>query len=270
MDYQELLIVAQDAARMAGNHALSILGHAQIEYKPGHHIVTQADRQCQQIITEIIGQRYPHHGFIGEEGPDGQLFKQPPSHGDSIWWIIDPIDGTRNFAYGVPQFCVSIAAMKGGVPVIGVIYDPNTQMMFSTHTDAQAVCNGSPMRCSDAPLNSETQVGFTSRAPADFSQAIDRLGKRCIAMNLGTIALHLTYVALGAYAAAFIWDISLWDIAAGALIAENAGATLTDFDATPIFPIDCGTYSGQNIPLIVGGPKAHAHLLDTFSRVNDR
>ena len=270
MDYQELCILAQDAARVAGDHALSVLGHAQIEYKPGNHIVTQTDRQCQEIITDMIGKRHPHHGFIGEEGPNGHLFKQPPTHGESIWWIIDPIDGTRNFAHGIPQFCVSIAAMKEGVPIVGAIYDPNTKMLFSTHTNAPAICNGTPMRCSDAPLSGDTQIGFTSRSPADFSLAIEHLRKQCVGMNLGSIALHLAYVALGAYAAAFIWEVSLWDIAAGALIAENAGATLTNFDATPIFPIDCETYSGQKVPLVAGGPNIHAHLLKTFSPDSDR
>jgi myo-inositol-1(or 4)-monophosphatase len=270
MHNHQLCTLAEDAARAAGDHALSLLGHAQIEYKPGNHIVTQADRQCQEIITDMIGQRYPHHGFIGEEGPNGQLFKQSPTQGESIWWIIDPIDGTRNFAYGVPQFCVSIAAMKGGIPIVGVLYDPNSKMLFSTQTGAASLCNGSPMRCGKGPLNGQTQIGFTSRTPKDYAQANERLGKQCIGMYLGSIALHLAYVALGAYGGTFNWEVSLWDIAAGALIAENAGARVTHFDSAPIFPIDCETYNGQHIPLVVGGPDVHAHLLKTFSPDNDR
>lgn len=266
MNIQKLIELAEKAAQAAGKHALSLLGKAQVEYKPGKHIVTQADRQCQKIITDTISQQYPHHGFIGEEGEEGRLYRQPPTQGESIWWIIDPIDGTRNFAHGVPQFCVSIAAMKNGVPIVGVIYDPNTKMLFSTHTGAPATRNGSPIRCSDELLNSNSQIGLTSRCPAEFLPAFSSLNKQCIGMYLGSAALHLAYVAMGAYDATFTWEVSLWDIAAGAILAQNAGACLTNFDATPVFPIDCETYNGQKTPLIAGGKKVHDYLIDTFSK----
>lgn len=264
MNYQNLAKLAENAAQIAGKHALSLLGKAKIDYKPGKHIVTQADQQCQKIIIDTISQQYPHHGFIGEEGSKGHLYKQSPTQGESIWWIIDPIDGTRNFAHGVPQFCVSIAVMKDGMPIVGVIYDPNTKMLFSTHTDAPATCNGSPIRCSNNSLNSNSQIGLTSRCPAEFLPAFSALNKQCIGMYLGSAALHLAYVALGAYDATFTWEVSLWDIAAGAIIATNAGATLTNFDTTSVFPINCETYNGQKTPLVVGGKKVHAHLIDMF------
>lgn len=271
MEQQKLLTLAEAAARAAGDHALSLLGHAQIDYKPGNHVVTQADVQCQAMIIEMISEHYPHHGFIGEEGEKGELFKQPPTEGESIWWIIDPIDGTRNFANGVPQFCVSIAAMQGGVPIVGVLYDPNTQMLFSTQTGEKSLCNGTVMQCSGAELDGKTQIGFTSRTPKEYTLAKNKLGKQCIGMYLGSIALHLAYVSLGAYGATFNWEVSLWDIAAGALIAENAGAKVTGFDGTAIFPVDCSSYVGQKIPLVVGSPKVHGHLLTAFAaESNDR
>lgn len=270
MNNKKFQTIAEQAARKAGRHAHASLGKAKIEYKLGNQIVTEIDRQCQQIIIDTITEHYPGHGFIGEEGHDAHLFKHPPQNDQGIWWIIDPIDGTRNFVHGVPQFCVSIAAMQDGHPVAAAIYDPNTDMLFSTRKDQPAYCNGTPIQCSQEPLTPDSQVGFSSRYPAEYVSTLEKLSRQCVGMYLGSAALHLAYVALGAYAASFTFEVCLWDIAGGALIAQNAGAKITDFKNQPIFPIDCAAYQAQKTPIVVAGEKVHATLIHAFDSANDR
>ena len=264
MSLDELLSIAEEAARIAGDHAKNHLGRTTTEFKTGDHIVTELDRQCQKLIIDLIRTHHPGHGFIGEESPSSSFLKQPPAPGNDIWWVIDPIDGTRNFARALPQFGVCIAAMQGGWPIIGVIYDPNAKTIFSAQKGKNATCNGKTIRCLEEPLDSNSQIAIPNRFPISYSSSIQTLMAQYNCMNLGAGALHYAYVAQGAYAAAFTCKAKLWDVAAGCLIAQSAHALITDLQGNPRFPIDCSKYQGEAVPVLIASQKSQNTLLQTL------
>ena len=128
-DISRMLEVAVVAARLAGQRAMEEIKYVKSTVKNDKELVTGADPICQQLIIDRIKQTYPDHGFLAEEGLDSQILKQPPRTSEDIWWVIDPIDGTNNYAHGMLCFAVSIAVVYEGVPIIGVIFDPATDSM---------------------------------------------------------------------------------------------------------------------------------------------
>ena len=113
-DLSRMLETAIVAARLAGQRAMEEINYTKISVKGGTELVTRADRRCQEIIINRIKETYPDHGFIAEEGDDDKIFKQPPRGQDRFWWLVDPIDGTNNYAHCMLFFTVSIAVMYEG------------------------------------------------------------------------------------------------------------------------------------------------------------
>jgi myo-inositol-1(or 4)-monophosphatase len=258
---ESMLTVAIRAARSAGHHALDMIETTQASVKNNSDLVTEADRQCQALIIEKIQSQYPAHGFVGEEGEKGGLFKHPPSDPDGVWWIVDPIDGTNNYAHGLPQFSVSIGAMQHGFPILGVIYDPCTDHMFAATNQDAPQDNGVPMAVSDESLSLYCSIGIDSHFGDTIPAWVYELMIRTRFRNIGTTALHLAYTAKGGFAGTVLFTPKLWDIAAGCLIAEQAGAVISDWQGKPLWPIDPSTYEGTAIPSIMCNPKVHKELL---------
>ena len=154
--------------------------------------------------------------------------------------------------------------MQHGYPIVGVIYDPNSNMLFSAQKGKPATCNGKTIQCLEDPLDSNSQIAIPNRYPKSFSPCMQTLMATYNCMNLGTGALHHAYVAKGAYAATFTFETKLWDIAAGCLIAQSANAQITDLQGNPRFPIDCEKYQGQGIPLLIAPKNAQKTLLEIF------
>ena len=256
-----MLITAIHAARTAGHHALDMIETAEASVKNNSDLVTEADRECQALIIEQIKSRFPGHGFIGEEGDQGRLFKRPPSGPDGIWWIIDPIDGTNNYAHGLPQFSVSIGAMQHGRPIVGVIYDPCTDHMYTALAQGKAQDNGASMTASDESLNKYCSVAIDSHFGNTIPSWVYRLMTCTRFRNMGTTALHLAYTAKGGLAGTALFTPKLWDIAAGCLIAERAGAVISDWQGNPLWPIEPSTYEGTAIPSIMCNPVVHKEML---------
>ena len=119
----QILETAVVAARLAGQRAMEEMNYVKATFKTETELVTDADRRCQQIIVDRIRENFPDHGFIGEEGEPGKIFKRAPRGEPSIWWVIDPIDGTNNFAHGIPIFTVSTGVLYEGRPIAGVVFD---------------------------------------------------------------------------------------------------------------------------------------------------
>jgi len=119
------------AARLAGQRAMEDLDFIKVSVKNDNELVTQADIRCQHVIVDRIKQTYPDHGFIAEEGENGKMFKQFPRGSQALWWVIDPIDGTSNFSHRMLLFTVSIAVMYKGEPIVGVVFEPATDSMFT-------------------------------------------------------------------------------------------------------------------------------------------
>jgi len=259
-----MLETAVAAARLAGKKAMEGIGSVKVSIKNNDELVTQADAGCQQIIIERIKENYPDHGFIAEEGIGGKNFKLSPRDG-KVWWAIDPIDGTNNFAHRMLLFTVSIAAMYEGVPVVGTIFEPATESMFTAVKGGQAQLNGRRIAAGTDKLDKFTSVGLDSNFDDGVPNWACEIMKRTRYRNLGSTALQLAYVAKGSFAATITSGTKLWDIAAGAIICETAGAVVTDWQGKKIFPVDLNGYERQTFHVIASNKKVHKELLDNIA-----
>lgn len=260
-DLSRMLETAIVAARLAGQRAMEELNFIKASIKSGTELVTQADAHCQQIILDRIKETYPDHGFIAEEGLEGKIFKQPPRGAEPIWWVIDPIDGTTNFAHRMLLFAISIAACYEGQPVVGAIFEPATESMFTAVKSREAQLNGRRITVSKDPINKFASVGLDSHFDDGVPGWLCEIMKQTKFRNLGSVALQFAYVAKGGLIASITPCPKLWDIAAGTLIIETAGGIVTDWQGKKIFPLDLGVYNGQEFKLIAANKKAHPQIL---------
>lgn len=261
-DLSRILETAIVAARLAGQRAMEEIDYTKTSLKSASELVTQTDARCQKIIIDRIKENYPDHGFIGEEGDGGKLFKQPPRGEDLLWWVIDPIDGTNNFSHRMLLFAVSIGIMYEGEPIVGVIFEPATDSMFTAVVGGEAQLNGRRITASDVAMDKFTSVGLDSHfdegVPAWTCELIQKTRFR----NLGTTALQLAYVAKGSMIATIANTPKLWDFAAGLVIAEAAGAVTTDWQGQRILPIDLDQYSGQPFSILTASEKVHPQIVE--------
>jgi myo-inositol-1(or 4)-monophosphatase len=264
MNLNLMLETAITAARLAGRKALESQNHLKVSVKNGNEIVTQADSLCQQIIIEHIRSKFPEHGFIAEEGKEGTMFKSAcggPKTTDGVWWVIDPIDGTNNFAHQMPFFSVSIAAMKNGLPIVGVVFEPATDSMFTAVKNGQAKLNDKPILAKAEALGQFSSVALDSYFDKKVAAWANKIMQITKFRNFGSTAMHLAYTAKGSLAAGIFSHAKLWDIAAGALIAESAGAIVSGWNGEQIFPVNLGRYSGQPFKVVAANKKAHPEII---------
>lgn len=195
-----------------------------VDVMAAHDIKLALDVECQKTIEGILLGEFPTHSLFGEEGVAGD--KSSDSE-----WIVDPIDGTVNFFYGIPHFCVSIALRQAGVLKLGVIYDPMMDELYTADFDGPATRNGQPIRPSGRDALSDTivTVGFSKSTDA-IDKGIARyrtISPRVRKMRMmGSAALALAYIACGRLDAYIEWDISLWDVAAGQVLLERGGGSV--------------------------------------------
>ena len=261
-DLSRRLETAIVAARLAGQRAMEELNYLKVSVKSEDQLVTQADTICQKIIVDRIKETYPDHGFIAEEGRGNELFKQAPRGAEKIWWVIDPIDGTNNFAKGMLLFTVHIAVMCEGQPVVGVIFDPETDSMYTTVKGGEAHLNGRRITASEDGIDKFSCVGMDSHFDKDVPRWAIELMRRTRFRNLGSTSLQFAYLAKGGLIANVFVNPKLWDVAAGTLIAENAGAIVGDWQGKKIFPIDLDAYEGTPIRTMTANKKVYQEILE--------
>lgn len=219
-----LLEDAVSAARAAGEKLLAAdRAPREVDAFEAHDVKLALDRECQQLITDILTTKHPHISVFGEEGGAVYLATE--------WqWVIDPIDGTVNYYYGFPHYCVLIALQHRGSTVLGVTYDPVRDEIFTATRGGGAFLNGRQIRVSNRKLpDAIVSTGFAkSKEIVQESLAhIEYLGlnARKLRMN-GSAGLDLAYVAAGRLDMYLERTIRLWDIAAGAILLEEAGGHL--------------------------------------------
>lgn len=260
----QILETAIVAARLAGQRAMELIGYAKQMEKSPDELVTTADPQCQAIIIERVKESFPDHGFLGEESEKSNLLKIAP-RGENIWWVIDPIDGTNNYAKGIPYFAVSIGVIADGKPIAGVIFQPSTESMFSAAINNGAMLNNSPIKCGNEPLSNFSNVGIDGH----FKDKIPAWQNRIMLMsrfrNFGTTAMQIAYVANGGLVGTTSHYSKLWDIAAGLVIAQEAGAVITDWKGNKIENLDVANYKGESYEILVANPKVHKQLLEIIN-----
>ncbi|HUW18543.1 MAG TPA: inositol monophosphatase [Sedimentisphaerales bacterium] len=257
-----MLETAVVAARLAGQRAMEEINFLKVSVKNGSELVTQADTLCQRIIVDRIKETYPDDGFIAEEGVEGRIFKQPPRGAERIWWVIDPIDGTTNFAHSMPFFTVSIAVMSEGEPVVGVVFDPATDSMFTAVKGGEPLLNGRRIAAGEEDISKLASIGLDSHFDEGVPGWTCEIMRRTRFRNFGTTALQFAYVAKGSLIATIADRPKLWDIAAGALIAETAGAVVTDWQGGKAFPVDLDGYEGAEKKLMAANSKVHAKIIE--------
>ena len=219
------LDAAEKAARAAGKLLRKNFGRPQrVNAVAAHDIKLQIDIQTQELITKLLLKEFPRHALYGEEGIVGD---QSSEH----QWIVDPLDGTVNYFYGIPHFCVSIALRLRNEVMVGVIYDPIRREMWKGQKGEISKLNGDPVHVSDRADLAEAVVsvglaktGETINANFPLLQQMVHRVRKC--RVLGSAALDMAYVACGRLDAYIEQGISLWDIAAGWLLVENAGGTV--------------------------------------------
>jgi myo-inositol-1(or 4)-monophosphatase len=265
-DLNNMLETAVVAARLAGQLAMEEINYVKATLKNSTELVTAADIHCQKIIIDRIKESFPDHGFIAEEGAAGAMFKQPPRGYEQFWWVIDPIDGTNNFAHGLLLFAVSIAVMYEGEPIVGVIFDPATESMFTAVKDGESQLNTRRIKAGEDDISLHSSVGLDSHYDNGVPGWTCEIMQRTRFRNLGTTAMHLAYVAKGSLVGTIVNTPKLWDIAAGALIAERAGAAVTDLQGNALFPLDLDSYAGGILPILAANKIVHPKLVSLLKQ----
>ncbi len=263
-ELSRMLETAVVAARLAGQHAMEQLQYLHRSIKNGEELVTQADPECQKIIMDHIRQTYPDHGFIAEEGSEGKLLTICPRTDPGIWWIIDPIDGTNNYANKLMCFCVSIAAMYEGKPILGVIFDPTTDSMYSAAENTDAMLNHSSITVNTDPINKFASFAVDSHASQSTDAGVRQMMEQTRFRCLGSTAMHMAYVAGGAMIGMVTAGAKLWDIAAGVILVERAGGIVTAVNGDSLFPIEPGNYNGQRFPVLAANKTNYSKIVGIF------
>ncbi len=225
----EVLHTAVEAVRGAGGYARERLGRGTpVEYKGPVDTVTAVDKANEAFMVDLIAGRHPHHGIVGEEGTD--------TMSDSRFrWYIDPLDGTVNYAHGLPWFSVSAGLLVDGVAEVGAVYVPVSDELLTAVRGGGAFCNGNPIRVSDQRDLQRALLG--TGFPYDVSTRLDDIvtplrGFLQAAQGIrraGSAAMDLCMVASGRYDG--FWELGLkpWDVAAGFLIIREAGGRVSNF-----------------------------------------
>ena len=232
-----ILNIAVRAARRAGaiiNRA-ALDGTLDVRAKQARDYVTQVDRAAEQAIIEAVRKAYPEHGFLAEES--GETGGGRPE----FRWIIDPLDGTTNFIHGFPQYCVSIAVEQRGALAHAVVYDPVRNELFTASKGRGAFLNDRRIRVSKCARMQDALVGtgfpFKELTRLDlYVRQLRRLMESASGVRrAGAAALDLAYVACGRLDAFWELGLSPWDMAAGALLIQEAGGLVGDLKGEPGF-----------------------------------
>jgi myo-inositol-1(or 4)-monophosphatase len=215
--------IARDAGRLAAS-CLADSGKLTFSLKGPQDVVTAADGEVERLIVERLRAAFPGDAFIGEEGGGAAA---------DHCWVIDPIDGTANFARGLPHWCVSIAYVASGQTQVGVICDPNGEHLYSARRGAGALRDGKPIRVSATidPDRATVDIGYSHRARVeDFGRLMTRLIERGINVTQsGSAALGLARVADGRLDGYAERHLYAWDALAGLLLVEEAGGRVNAF-----------------------------------------
>jgi len=222
------LEVATAAAKEAGEILLAHFGSVrQIKHKSQGNLVTDADISSEKLIIDFLNREYPDFGILSEESN----YSAPIS---GYTWIVDPLDGTNNYTFGVPFFCVNIALVQDEDILLGITYDPVRQELFQTEKEKGAYLNNSPIRVSTISSLQESLIGldlgYSHDRGRQMLQTVNRLWGQVHCMRLmGSSSLGLAYVACGRVSLYFHRYLFPWDIASGLLLVREAGGEVVDW-----------------------------------------
>lgn len=264
--YATELAFAESMAARAGGVLMDHYERLErIDRKSARDVVTEADHLSEALIIDAIRAAYPGDAILAEEtgahpsaSADGASGGEAPTSGRGRAWIIDPLDGTVNYANGIPFFCVSIGLAVDGLPVVGVILDPTRGETWAAAADGPATLNGRPISCSpkESLADFVVSLALNGRTAPSRARALRRAVR--ISRSMGSAALALAYVGNGRFDAfAQQGGLSAWDVAAAGLVVERAGGRATDLAGGPWFDLA----RRQGTMGLLAAPPAHHEAL---------
>lgn len=230
--------------RLAGELLLTFYGKKlEITEKPLNGFVTQADVASEEYLIVALKKLFPQASFYAEEsGKSGNL--------SDYCWVIDPLDGTTNFAHEIPYWCISVALTYKNMPIVGAIYNPILDEFFYGEQGKGAWCNGEPIRISE-PLafkDALIAVGIPYTHGVPIIHLVERIANHTFGIrHLGAIALDLANIACGRLDGVVLTGLAWWDVAAGMVILTEAGGKITDFEGNPLIPGYKTAFAGGKI-----------------------
>src|SRR6266498_1642563 len=231
----DILQMTEVIIRQAGAMLLEGYGNVrQIQQKGVIDLVTEFDKRSEELIISSIQQKFPDHAILAEESGHNHTISE-------YQWVIDPLDGTTNFAHGIPIFSVSIGLLKNNSPVLGVVYDPLRNEMFSAEFGQGATLNNRPIRVSSrtdlgqAVISTGFPYDIRTNPQNNFAQFVQFQLRTQAVRHLGSAALDCTWTAMGRLDGYWEFGIKPWDIVAGALIVREAGGRVTSVDGDENF-----------------------------------
>ena len=246
----ELLELAESIAQKAGALLIDRPSKFELDQKSGvFDFATQMDHESEKLIVSEILKARPDDGLVGEEGAN-----RPSKSG--VTWVIDPIDGTVNYLYDIPGWCISIGVKDESGPLVGVVFSPSTHSLWKASRGGGAFLNGSPISCNDPVALNRALVGSGFAYDIEKRKIQAALVSRLLPeirdlRRLGACAVDICHVASGSLDAYFEAGVNEWDYAAAGLIATEAGALIS---------IEKGIWNGEKNMVVVAGPALHPAL----------
>ena len=258
----DILQMVEATARQAGAVLMSGYGNVRhVQQKGVIDLVTEFDKRSEDLILSFIQQEFPDHAILAEESGRNETISE-------YQWVIDPLDGTTNFAHGIPIFCVSIGLLRNNVPVLGIVYDPFRNEMFSAESGYGATLNNQPIH-----VSSRTELGqavISTGFPYDvrtnprnnLAQFVQFQLRTQAVRHLGSAALDCTWTAMGRLDGYWEFGVKAWDVGAGTLIVREAGGRVTFMDgdenflSTDSILVSNGFLHDQMLRVVVEGTQA--------------
>lgn len=237
---------------------LAGIDHLHIEKKGEIDLVTQIDRDVETMFRALIAGRFPDHTVLAEEFAASGDRRRDAEY----TWVFDPVDGTTNYAHGLPIYCSAASLEHRGQPIVAAIYDPSRKELFTAEKGSGAWLNGTPMGVSSAGalIDSLLCTGFPYSLHIEREYLVglfgDFLGRARAVRRLGSAAIDLAYVACGRFDG--FWEVRLnpWDISAGALLIEEAGGHVTALDGAP--------FDSRRGEIVASNGRVHSQMLDVI------
>jgi myo-inositol-1(or 4)-monophosphatase len=256
------LATAIEAVIKAGAMQMEGAGNLHVEKKGAIDLVTEIDREAERMFRALIGGRFPEHAVLAEEFSS----RDDRERRQRFTWVFDPVDGTTNYAHGLPIFCSAASLEIDGRPVVGAVYDPSRRELFTAQRGRGAWLNGAPLQVSHARtlIDSLLCTGFPYSVQQDAGPLVALFAeflKRARAVRrLGSAAIDLCYVAAGRLDGFWEAKLNPWDVSAGALLVEEAGGTVTGLDGA--------SFDSRAGEIVASNGDIHAQMLDVIRARN--
>jgi myo-inositol-1(or 4)-monophosphatase len=252
------LATAIEVVMQAGAMQLAGSGDLHIEKKGTIDLVTEIDKQVEQMFRALIGDRFPDHSILAEEfAAQGDR-----DHDSRYCWVFDPVDGTTNYAHGLPIFCSAASLEIDRQPVVAAVYDPSRRELFTAERGVGAWLNGTPIHVSGAAalIDALLCTGFPYSVQQDPDELVALFGEflKCAraVRRLGSAALDMCYVAAGRLDGFWEQKLQPWDVSAGALIVLEAGGTVTNLEG--------GAFDSRRGAAVASNGRIHAAMVETI------